>query len=61
MPPLSWAAAMGNYELCEYLIENKARTLTKDKFKRTPLMMAVRNGNVKIASLLLQYGSEWNH
>ena len=61
MPPLSWAAQEGKYELCEWLLENKARTLSKDKFKRTPLMIAVKNGHVKIASLLLQYGSEWNH
>ena len=61
MPPLSWAAAAGNYELCQWLIENKARTLSKDKFKRTPLMLAVANGHVKVASLLLKHGSEWNH
>lgn len=61
MPPLSWAAAYGHYELCEFLLDNKARTLSKDKFKRTPLIMACRNGHTKIASLLLQRGSEWNH
>ena len=61
MPPLSWAAAYGRYELCEWLIENKARVLSKDKFGRTPLMMAVRNGHVRVASLLLQNGSEWDH
>ena len=35
--------------------------LGKDKFKRTALTMAVRNGHSKIASLLLQRGSEWDH
>jgi ankyrin repeat protein len=42
------------------LLENKARVLGKDKYKRTPLMMAARNGHTKIASMLLQYGSEWD-
>ena len=61
MPPLSWAAAYGRYELCEWLLEQKARVLSKDKYKRTPLMMAVKNGHTRVASLLLQHGSEWNH
>jgi ankyrin repeat protein len=61
MPPIIWAAAYGHYELVEFLLENKARVLSKDKFKRTALIMAVRNGYSKIASLLLQRGSEWNH
>ncbi len=53
LPPLSWAAAYGHYDLCEYLIDNKARVLSKDKYKRTPLIMAIRNGHPMIASLLL--------
>lgn len=61
MTPLGWAAAYGNYELCEFILDNKGRTLSKDKFKRTPLTMAIRNGHTKIASLLLQRGSEWDH
>jgi ankyrin repeat protein len=61
MSPLHWAAAAGNYELCEFLLERKARTLSKDKYARTPLTIACKNGHVKVASLLLQYGSEWNH
>lgn len=61
MPPLSWAAAQGRYDLCEWLLEMKARVLSKDKFKRTPLIMAVRNGHARVASLLLRHGSEWNH
>ena len=61
MTPLGYAASQGNYELCEFLLERKARVLSKDKFKRTPLIMAVRNGHVKVASLLLQNGSDWNH
>lgn len=59
MQPLAWAAAQGNFALCEWLIENKARIIGADKFKRTPLIMAVRNGHLKVASLLLKNGAEW--
>lgn len=62
MTPLIWAAAYGHLELTQYLLnEAKARVLGKDKFKRTALTMACRNGFTKIASLLLQNGSEWDH
>ena len=61
MSPLLWAAAYGRYELCEWLLSQKARVLSKDKYKRTALMMAVKNGHVRVAALLLQNGSEWNH
>ena len=40
MTPLCWAAALGNYELCEWLLEHKARVISTDKFKRAPLIMA---------------------
>lgn len=53
MTPLCWAACYGHYELCEFLLDNKGRVLGKDKFKRSPLTLAVRNGHTKIASLLL--------
>lgn len=53
MTPLCWASAYGHLDLINYLLDNKARTLSKDKFKRTPLIMAVRNGHTKIASILL--------
>lgn len=53
MTPLMYAAATGNYELAVFLLDNKARVLSKDKFKRTALIMAVRNGHTRIASLLL--------
>lgn len=45
MSPLCWAAAYGHYELVEYLLDNKGRTLGKDKFKRTPLILAASNGH----------------
>ena len=51
--PLCFAAAYGHHELTQTLLALKARVLGKDKFKRTPLILAVRNGHTKIASLLL--------
>jgi ankyrin repeat protein len=57
MHGLSYAAGYNQYEMCEYLIENKARVLSKDKYKRSALIMAVRNGNSKIVNLLLRKGA----
>ncbi len=54
MTPLHLAAAYGHFDCVEYLLEKKGRVTVKDKFKRIPLTLAVRNGNLKIASLLLQ-------
>ncbi len=53
MTPLMWASAYGHLELVEFLLEAKGRVLGKDKFKRSALTMAVRNGHTKIASILL--------
>lgn len=53
MTPLGWAATYGHYDLCEFLLDKKARVLSKDKYKRTPLIMAARNGHSKILTLLL--------
>ena len=61
MTPLMYAASQGNYELAEFLLDREAKVLSKDKFERTALIMAVRNGHTRLASLLLQHGSEWNH
>ena len=60
MQPLGFAAKNGNFELCKWLIAHKARVVSADKFKRCPLVMAVRNGHLKVASLLLQHGADWN-
>lgn len=60
MTPLHFAASRGNFELCEFLIEKKAKINSKDKFKRSPLVMAVRNGHLNVASLLLSKGADWN-
>jgi ankyrin repeat protein len=58
--PLHFAAAQGNYELVEFLLDRKGKVLAMDKFKRTPLIHAVKNGHVKVAALLLRHGSDWN-
>lgn len=60
MTPLHYAASRGNFDLCDFLIEKKAKVNSKDKFKRSPLVMAVRNGHLKVASLLLSKGADWN-
>ena len=54
MTPLHFAAAYNHWDCMEYLIENKGKVLAKDKFRRTPLSVACRNGNLEIASYLLQ-------
>ena len=57
------ASAMGHFEIVKYLLEEsqpKARIMGKDKFKRTALIYAVRNGNLKVASYLLSKGAEFN-
>lgn len=54
MTLLHFVAAYGYLDCVEFLIEKKAKVLAKDKMRRTPLTMAVRNGNLKIASLLLK-------
>ncbi len=51
--PLHWAAARGHYQLAETLIEAKANVCGKDKFKRSPLILAILNGHMRLASLLL--------
>jgi len=60
MTPLMWAAARGHYDLVKDLVEeHKANVCSKDKFKRTPLIVAIMNGHMQIASYLLQHGAEW--
>lgn len=61
MTPLMYAAAQGDIELAEFLLDNKGRVLGKDKYKRSALTMAARNGHLRLASILLQQGSEWDH
>ena len=59
MTGLMLASLYGHFELVEFLIENKAKVTKKDKFKRSPLLHAVRGGQLKIASYLLTKGAEF--
>lgn len=62
MSALHLAACKGNYNLALFLMDEfGAKVTAKDKFKRSPLTMAVRNGHARLASLLLQRGADWNH
>lgn len=54
MPPICIAAANGHFKLLRYFVEDlKVRINSKDKFKRTPLILAVMNGYADMASYLL--------
>ena len=58
LTPLWYASSYGYYPLVEFIIQfTKAKIDKGDKFGRTPLMLACRNGHIKIASLLLKYGA----
>lgn len=55
--PLIYASIYDNFGACELLLNNiPTLNLNKgDKFGRTPLLMAARNGNLRIVSLLLRH------
>lgn len=54
MTPLHFAAAYGHVDCVKFLMEEvNLKPIAKDKFKRSPLIMAVRNGNLEIAVYLL--------
>ena len=58
MTPLCFASAYGYLELAEFILTFTRCKIDKgDKFGRTPLMLACRNGNVKIALMLLECGA----
>lgn len=61
LTPLWFAAAYGHLELLEFiLIFTKAKIDKGDKFGRTPLMMAWRNGESRAAEFLLKYKADVN-
>lgn len=61
MPPLLLAVENNHFQLVKYFVEDlKIRLISKDKFKRTPLIIAVMNGFIDITSYLLQRGAAWD-
>ena len=53
-------AMYNHFDCVEFLCDHKGRVNCKDKFERTPLILAVKNGHTRIASLLLQRGALWD-
>jgi ankyrin repeat protein len=58
--PLGYAAIYNQFEVVNFLLSRVPRlNIDKgDKFGRSPLIMACRNGNTRIVSLLLAYGAD---
>ena len=59
MTPLHIASANNDYQMIKLLLDNGANVKKKDKFGRTPFLLAIKNGNLKIASLLVRFGSDF--
>lgn len=57
MQIIHMAAKAGHYDLVEYIVENKGKVDSKDKLKRTPLILATKNNHVRIVSYLLHKGN----
>lgn len=57
--PLIFACIYGQFEIVKYLITEIPRlNINKgDKYNRTPLMMACRNGHARIAALLIKHNA----
>jgi ankyrin repeat protein len=57
-----YACSYGKYDTVKYLISSlKASLNLEDKYKRTALTYAVRNGHLKIVSLLIKSGAYFNY
>ncbi len=40
MPPICMATSRNYYDIVQFLLDNRTRIITTDKFKRTPLLIA---------------------
>ena len=56
MSALAVAASKGHFESVEFLLQRDAKTIKKDKFKRTPLIVALKNCHARVASALVAAG-----
>ncbi|WP_148618653.1 ankyrin repeat domain-containing protein [Mariniblastus fucicola] len=56
--PLAWAAAMGQRQIVEMLLQHGADVNEHDRFFGTPLHRAVRVGHTDIVKLLLENGAD---
>jgi len=57
MPPLHWAVEVKSKPMAELLIQHGANVNLADKWKRTPLSMAVTNGDDELATFLREHGA----
>jgi ankyrin repeat protein len=57
---LHWAAAGGQNEIVELLINNGADVNAKDSLDGTPLHLAAREGHMETAELLIAEGADVN-
>ena len=54
MNALHFSATWNHLDCVKFLVEEVGtKVLVKDKFRRSPLIMAIKNGNIQIASYLL--------
>ncbi|KAF4337347.1 ankyrin repeat domain protein [Fusarium beomiforme] len=59
--PLSFAAAMGHRNICEFLLCKGADTSHRDHvYGQTPLSFAAAHGHKDVVELLLSHGSDYN-